>query len=114
MSEQQYSILYNRLRKLLIKDERLASVPERLEKTGNPEPMLYAFVFIMIIPAIAAIVLTLLETYPATIGINWMRDSDGAYYVKAAMMVNIVLFMVTAFVVALPVLVIYRLGRGKQ
>ncbi len=115
MEQPQYSKFYHSLRKVFIKLPGFEAIYERTETSPLPaEPMMFSFIGIIVIPAITAIVLTLAEVYPATIAIHWLADKFDIHSLKMAAAVNIVAFMLAAFVIALPILIIYRILNTKR
>ncbi|MFN8298429.1 MAG: hypothetical protein U0T75_04925 [Chitinophagales bacterium] len=112
MEQPQYSKFYQSLRKVFINLPGFEAIYERIENSPLPaEPFIYSLFGVMVLPAMLAIVLTMLEVYPATIAIHWLANKYEIYSFKMAAAVNIVAFMLAAFVIALPILIIYRLSR---
>ncbi|MFN8288601.1 MAG: hypothetical protein U0V74_17730 [Chitinophagales bacterium] len=108
--ERKYSKLYLFLRKYLISMPSFERLIEKLEADSpNPEIGLFFFVGILIVPIVPAIILTLLHVYPATIGFHLMDNWFGGNSLKGAMLLNIALFIIGAFVLALPLLITNRI-----
>lgn len=103
--ERHYSKFYLKLRDVLTRSDSFKKLIVQLEANSpNPEFSIYLFVGVLIVPIFPAIILTLLQVYPATIGIEWLAD-NGVYSLKAAILINIALFIAGAFVLSLPLLV---------
>lgn len=93
-----------------MRSDSFSKLIEQLEANSpNPGFSLYLFVGVLIVPVFPAIILTLLQIYPATIGIEWLADEHGVYSVKAAVFVNVALFILGAFVISLPLLIANRI-----
>lgn len=107
--ERHYSKFYLKLRDVLTRSDSFTKLIVQLEANSpNPEFSLYLFVGVLIVPIFPAIILTLLQAYPATIGIEWLAD-HGVYSLKAEVCVNIALFILGAFVFSLPLLIANRI-----
>ncbi len=95
---------------MLTRSDNFSKLIEQLEANSpNPGFSLYLFVGVLIVPVFPAIILTLLQIYPATIGFHLMDNWFGGHSLKGAMLLNIALFIIGAFVLALPLLIVNRI-----
>ena len=67
------------------------------------------------VPAVVAVIFTLMQRWPATYAIDYMADADGNFPMKATILINWGALMIAELLLLLPVLLIKKLFfKGKQ